>query len=513
MRRLLIVLVAALAVTGCALRRQQAQQLAEADALFARGCYRCLQQAFTIYDTLRQAGYQPANTSRRAFDTAILLAAREKELAMEAEGWIKTAEGLSAAAGAKAPTYLEIVRALPWAAGRLDRDQQARIDSAWAKAARPIGETLDAWEAALGPPAARPIAAAYLMISARCAFTPAREQDSLTVRLVSHPGAPLVRYAAGRCRNELRAHLDAVAGDPDFHEAAFERGRLRLYRGGATVHSDARVLLEATHQAMPEAVAATYLLAGVLSALGEYEACAAMYDEVVKAGGARRESMLSRTICLTHALKRQEAIATATELIDRPGILRGEGFFWRSWNRYHLKELPAARADVEQAKKSVRDADVYALSGFIAYDMEQRDYAYTEFQQAYQRSGSQYCVAVFYQGLIDSHREQWTAASDRYERATHCYSRSVANLERELNQVKALDPAEHPTRQRRLDNLTVAIDAERLQWSRAAYNTAYAFGRGGVAAKGIPFAEQAITAHQEMKKLAEELLVILRKSG
>jgi len=77
----------------------------------------------------------------------------------------------------------------------------------------------------------------------------------------------------------------------------------------------------------------------------------------------------------------------------------------------------------------------------------------------------------------------------------------------------ALDPAEHPTRQRRLDNLTVAVDAERLQWSRAAYNTAYAFGRGGEPVKGIPFAEQALTAHKEMRKLAEELLAILRKSG
>jgi len=510
----LIVLVAVLAATGCAARREQTQKLAEADALFARGCYRCLQKAFTAYDSLRLAGYQPAVMSLKAFDTAILLAAREKELALEASGWIQKAEALAAAARRpEGLRYLEIVRALPWAAGRLDRDQEERIRMEQAKASRSMVELLGAWEAAMGPPAARPIVAAYLMIGARCAFTPAREEDTLTITLVSHPNSPLVRYAAGRCRSELRAQLDSVAGDPDFHEAAFELGRLRLYQGGATAHTNARALLETARAGLPEAVAPAYLLAGVLSALGEYEACAEMYAQVVKAGGARRESTLSRAICLTHAGKRPEAIASATELVDTPGILRGEAFFWRSWNRYHLKELPAARGDVEDAKKTARDADVYALSGFIAYDMEQRDYAYTEFQEAYQRSGSTYCVAAFYQGLIDSHKEQWPRAADRYERATHCYSRSVSRMERELEQVRRLDPAEHPTRQRRIDNLTAGIEAERLQWSRAAYNTAYAYGRGGEPAKGIPFAEQAVTAHAGMKKLAEELLVILRKSG
>ncbi|HEX6324868.1 MAG TPA: hypothetical protein VFZ36_14160, partial [Vicinamibacterales bacterium] len=424
MRRLLIpvLLVAAGATAACgtSVRKHQAQRLAEADALFMRGCHSCLVRAFDTYTALRGEGYQPALVAGKAFDTAILLAAREKELAMEAERWIARAEALAGAVrspeGLRYPLYLEIVRALPWALGRHDRDFRngAMI------AAEPVLDALDRWETALGPPAARPIAAAYLMISARCAFTPPRRQETLTVILVSHPHAPLVRYAAGRCRSELRAQLDAVAGDPDFHEAAFELGRLRLYDGGATVHLDARVLLEAAHAAMPEAVAPAYLLAGVLSALEEHEACAAMYDEVIARGGAKRESMLNRTICLTHATKRQDAIASATELIDTPGILRGEAFFWRAWNQYHAKNLPIARIDVDEAKTLFQDADVYALSGFIAYDMDQKAYAYTEFAEALRRN-REYCVAAFYQGLIDSQKEQWEPAAARYAAATGCY--------------------------------------------------------------------------------------------
>jgi tetratricopeptide (TPR) repeat protein len=501
--------LAAAAACSANPRKQQAQRLAEADALFMRGCHGCLVKAFGTYTALRGEGYQPALVAGKAFDTAILLAAREKELAMEATPWIERAEGLAPSAGAKAPAYLEIVRALPWAIGRHDRDFRhgAMISVG------PVLDALEKWDAALGPAPARDIVGTYLMASARCAFTPAIKQMALTPEELApvHRNAPLITYVVGICTPELREHLDALAGDPDFHELTYQLGRLRLYQGGPTVHVDARLLLDAARAEMPEAVAATWLLATVLSGLEEHEACAAMYDEVVTRGGARRESMLGRTMCLTRAAKRQEAIRSATEMIESPGILRGEAFFWRAWNQYHLKNLPVARVDVEDAKTLFRDADVYALSGFIAYDMEQRDYAYTEFAEALRRNPG-YCVAAFYQGLIDSHREQWDAAAGRYVIATGCYERSVRRLENDLRGAEALEP-DNPTRERRIANLTEGLDAEKLQLARAAYNVAYSYGRHGEAAKGVRYAEQAAATHPDMRKLAEELLEILRKAG
>ena len=41
----------------------------------------------------------------------------------------------------------------------------------------------------------------------------------------------------------------------------------------------------------------------------------------------------------------------------------------------------AARADIDQAKRIWRNGDVLILSGFIAYDMDQKDFAYTEFAE------------------------------------------------------------------------------------------------------------------------------------
>lgn len=509
MRHHAAALLAVFLVTACASeRKQQAHRLAEADALFARGCYVCLTTAFGIYDTLRIAGYQPAAMAARAFDTAILLAAREKELALPAAGWIDKARGL-AAPRARSALYLEMVDALPWAAGRHDRDFQHQGQAA-------VGPPLDAlerWDTALGPDASRDLTGTYLMASARCAFTPARLHDTLTPQALApaHAGTPLMRYAVGSCRVGLRDELDSLAGDPDFHELMFQRGRLRLFEGGATVHLDARVLLEAALDRMPAMVANTYLLAGVLSALEEYEACAERYGEVVDAGGARREGSLNRTVCLTHAGKHGDAIATATLLIDTPGGLRGEAYFWRAWNQYHEKRLPLARADVDDAKPLFDTAELYALSGFVAYDMGQKAYAYSEFGEAYQRNRA-YCTAPFYRGIIDSDADRWEAAVREYLLAAGCYEVSVRQLEASLRQAEQLAP-DNPTRQRRIDNLAAAVDAERLQLARAAYNVAYTHGRMGNATSAIPFAEKAAATHKDMEKLATDLLVILRKGG
>ena len=504
------VLLALVIVAGCATaeRREHRQRLVTADAEFARGCYLCLTNAFEQYRALATAGYQPAAMNRRAFETALLVAVREKELAMDAQGWIETARGL-APDEPRSRLYLEIADALPWAAGRHDGDFTHPGQAAMG----PVLDALERWDAALGAPAGRDVAGTYLMAAARCALTPSRLHDALTFEALApaHADAPLIQYVAGSCRRELGSHLAALASDPDFHEVTFHLARFRLFEPGNNVRLDAKVMLEAARAAMPGMVANTWLLAGVLSTLDEHEPCAEMYAEVIALGGAPRESLLNRTVCLTHAAKRADAIASATTLIDTPGILRGEAFYWRATNRYHLRALPDARADVEAAKPLYDDAAVYALSGFIAYEMDQKPYAYTEFEEAWHRNGS-YCTAPFYQGLIDAEQERWEPAAARYETATRCYEISVRRLSFSLEQAQALDAAD-PTRQERIDSLTAALDGERLQVAHAAYNVAYANGRLGRPEAGIPFAEKSAAAHKDMRELATNLLAILRKGG
>lgn len=518
MRAASLCLAAALAFSaavaaGCGPRKEHVQRMAEADALFARACYSCLTRAFQTYDALRLAGFQPAAVTKKAFDTALLIAMREKELGMPAEAWIAKAAALAPASGpaaARAALYLDMTRKARWSAGKHDADEASRFERAVAaEAIAGLGD----WEKALGPPAARDLVGTYLMTALACAYTPPRQQDArLTLERLApaHRSTPLMKYALGACKAEFRDELQSLTADPDFHEAQFQIGRQRLFQGGTTVQLDAKTSLAAAHKAMPPAVANSYLLAGVHLALEEFAECAARYDDVIRHGGARRDSMLSRTKCLTRGAMRVPAIASATELIEPPGTHRGEALYLRAWNRYHLKDLPAARGDIEDAKRTWASADLALLSGFVAYDMDEKPFAYTEFAQALAMNAD-YCVAAFYQGLIDATAERWAPAADRYERATHCYSRSVGLIAGDLQRAQAL-PADTPNRDRRIANLIEGLEVEKAQLSRAAYNTAYSFGRSGSPSKGIPYAMQAISAHKDMEKLAMELLEILKKA-
>jgi hypothetical protein len=64
---------------ACAARRPSPQLVAEvakADALFRAGCYNCLKEALAIY--------QKNKVGQGAFDAALLIAIREKELGIPA---------------------------------------------------------------------------------------------------------------------------------------------------------------------------------------------------------------------------------------------------------------------------------------------------------------------------------------------------------------------------------------------------------------------------------------------
>ena len=70
---------------------------------------------------------------------------------------------------------------------------------------------------------------------------------------------------------------------------------------------------------------------------------------------------------LSYLLRHDDAIATATRLLDLGTWHIADANYWRAWNRYHLKEYDAAWEDVENATKGLSNGRVYMLAGLIAY--------------------------------------------------------------------------------------------------------------------------------------------------
>src|SRR5262245_13788386 len=75
-------------LSGCAPKGPPPQLLAEmakAEALQSEGCYTCLKESLALFEKIGAAKVLPAGIAERTFDTALLIAIREKELGMPSD--------------------------------------------------------------------------------------------------------------------------------------------------------------------------------------------------------------------------------------------------------------------------------------------------------------------------------------------------------------------------------------------------------------------------------------------
>src|SRR5262245_35919405 len=112
--RATIVLAMALLAASCAARGPSPQLIAElgrADALVKAGCYGCLKDALAIYERIAASPRPPASVWSRAFDAAVLVTVRAKELGLPSDAPLQHARELAtklppAAPGSLQPTAL-----------------------------------------------------------------------------------------------------------------------------------------------------------------------------------------------------------------------------------------------------------------------------------------------------------------------------------------------------------------------------------------------------------------------
>ena len=124
---LIVAVLTALAIGGCAAHRQPAADATfdrlQADTLLAAGCYRCLEEAQTIYDRLAESSRRDAATARaHAFDAVVLLAVRDRELGLRAHDHAPAVRSrLASQTGGRAETFVAVMELVPWPVYSRDR--------------------------------------------------------------------------------------------------------------------------------------------------------------------------------------------------------------------------------------------------------------------------------------------------------------------------------------------------------------------------------------------------------
>jgi tetratricopeptide (TPR) repeat protein len=395
-------------------------RLAEADALAARGCYVCLQQAAGAYTNLIQSTDNPI-VIRRALENDLMMAIREIELRLPDSGARMEAEQLQEHATSSYDAYFDALDAIadPIVLGGTGIEEFRRKEAERRVLA---GRLEREWPASA--------AGAYFYIATSLS---ARQLNDLQLQipaiLDSHPENLAVRYRvqaypAMFAEDAARA---LIAAEPQFAEV-----HLLLAQRAAN-----SAQLVAAHQELTEAYATLPDSLAVVLAFGRlelqfarYPPALAMFDRAL-ARGPDESAQLGRAITLSYLKRHNEAIAALDELLKNLQSSPGDKYYWRAWNHLQLGALEPAYADATAALKAMASSDAYRLAGIASFSLKRPIEARGYFESSLKMNAGD-CESTRYLGHLDVAERRWSPAVTRFSAAAACYQRLIEKMSAEL---------------------------------------------------------------------------------
>jgi tetratricopeptide (TPR) repeat protein len=418
-------------MAGCAARRPADVSTGPAPAaagdverLIRHGCYRCLEQAYADADA--------RGAATQAFEAAALLVLRSKELGLPVEPWLGHARA-RAAADPSLSSYLTMVEAiLPHA---MSDDRDALFDVRARSQAR---SSLQAWRDSLHGGATSDVFRMYLDVALICGFGTLKENDqSFTGQLDSDVRAPIYQYRVGACDSAHAERLRTLrAADPAYVDADFALGRYALDDPINPDQDEALRRLQSAFAAFPRSPAIGVTIGNVYRRWEEWSDALAAYDAVLARSPAHPEGLIGRVIALSRLERPDEAIQTATTLIDAGQWHLGEAYYWRGWNQLALAQHDLARSDADRAKTLMSNAAVFVLSGVIEWRLRRLDSAEKEFESAISIDFGE-CEAALDLGVVRDERRKPAESLAAFQQARQCYDLSIALRREAIARIQA----------------------------------------------------------------------------
>jgi tetratricopeptide (TPR) repeat protein len=410
----LAVVVVVLCVSSCATRRPVAAAPAppaidDIAAAIERGCYSCLEQAYDVA--------QARGARTQAFEAAALLVLRSKELGLAWEPWLERARALAAADGSSA-LALAIVEAAP-----IDplTDREASLNVRGRAKAR---DAMPGWRQELQKASGSAAFRGYLDVALVCGYQSAPERDA-SLAAVSWPQVPLVQFRLGVCASTYGGNLTALrAADDRYVDAELFLGRYALENPVTADQDEALRRFQAAAAAFPSSPLIATTLGLLHQSREEWEQASAVFDAALAVAPRHVDASMGRTISLSNLARREDAIETATRMIEAGQWFVGEALYWRAWNELQLGRLQEARTDADRARSMVANAAMFVLSGIIDWRLRRLDTAEEEFQRALTMDFGQ-CEAAHYMGIVRAERSRLSEATAALIQARQCYDLSL----------------------------------------------------------------------------------------
>ncbi|HEY7474187.1 MAG TPA: hypothetical protein VH679_04200 [Vicinamibacterales bacterium] len=479
---------------GCAsapIRKQDQVALGNADALVLQGCYDCLLEAKAIYERVAVGQARPLVIAR-LFETELLIALREKELALDWSATFDRARALvpGLPVGVEGERYLAVVEAILPDADGWPRSELNALQRAHSRYAATVDGEFE-WLQTGG--LASPVRE-YLGLALECAYPSRRPAPGQPLRRAARPplppdAPPLLKYRAGFCRSVTQANMEqARAAVPKFVETSYYLARLVVAIAQKNGPGRGRELLAEVHTRFPKSPSVTYLAGRFNQLIGDCRAALGYYDETIAIKKMHEDALLGRTMCLTFLKRTEEAITAASVIIDGRLDNMALGYYWRAWNRHFKKELDLARADIERAKSLHARADIYLLAGMIEYDQKDLQTAKIDLRVARDMEPES-CSALWYLGLVDMDLKNFTPSGEAFEGAMGCYERRVLFSEQSLKEMQAREDLDAEFKARQIEGFEAAIKEDRSQHYASAFNAANLYAQAGNIDKARPLLE------------------------
>ena len=503
-----------LALPACSAPRRPAvapqasaiERLAAADAQVRAGCFDCLLSAYHEYDALRAMATARDAATAGAIRAAALLALRQNELGMADDEYLTRAKEL-AAGGANVPVVLprilDVVDALPRRGAGAGRAPTSDVDLARMQKLR---TNRDSWTMLLKDAARYDEAAAYAWLSFACDAIDTRDLSRQEIFSVveTFAGAPLIVYRESLCRaTEVRTVEPLLAADPRFVEITYSIGQDLVRRQR---FDDADRMLQRAYAWHPRWPTLTQTMAGLAMTAEEFDRALQLYEETLALDQRAPEALLGKVRALTYLKRNEDAIATTDALLAERWYL-GDARYWRALNETQLNRYDAAWFDIEEAAKTLINAEVPKLAGIIAYRRQQPDVAIARFTESRERNPFD-CETRFDLGVVHAELRDWPQTADVLTSAAACLQNAEQDLSREIEQLRASD--EKPERKaRQIAKREQQITEGRRMMATAWFDTAVAYYGLSKHEEARQYAEK-VADDQQFGERARELLSRLR---
>lgn len=413
-----IVLAVQLIAAGCAPRtpvatmpRADLTPPEDAAALIRLGCYECLVRAL--------AAAQARGAGREGFEAAALLVLRSKELGLPHERWRASAREM---AGGRDAAVLTMIDAIP--PHPLSGDPDGVMNLSGRIQAR---TSMTEWRDALQNGPWSGVFRAYVDVALICAFGRVVENEqSFTGPLDPVAEAPIYQYRVRICDSGQAPHLARFRErHPEFVDADLPLGTYAFENPVDPDLEEGLRRLQSAAAAFPDSPAVLTTIGNVHRAWEEWGDALDAYDRALALVPDHPEASIGRTISLSRLSRPEEAIETASRVIDGGRWRLGEAYYWRGWNHLVRADYQLAREDATRAKKLMANAAVFVLSGVVEWRLGRLEPAEREFEQALLMDLGE-CEAAANLGMVRGERGRAPEALAAFTQARQCYDLSIA---------------------------------------------------------------------------------------